>query len=227
MSENLGYCVPRSAGDTISCFMILDKPLYVVFPAGGGEDNIPYSVNQLIAIHSGSRKLKTEFPDSLMGKENLMRRKDREITDAGKIREIIETCTCCRLGFCDEGKVYIVPLSFGFTEQDGRYTFYFHSAQQGRKITLIEQTGYAGFEMDTGYQIHEADTACRHSAGFRSVIGGGSVRFVDDPAEKEAALRKIMAHNTGREDWSFEPRMLQAVRVFRLDVEELSCKEHP
>lgn len=28
-----------------------------------------------------------------------MRRKDREVTDAGKIREAIEDSHCCRLGF--------------------------------------------------------------------------------------------------------------------------------
>lgn len=32
-----------------------------------------------------------------------MRRTDREITDAEKITQIIQTCHCCRLGFCDNG----------------------------------------------------------------------------------------------------------------------------
>ena len=39
-----------------------------------------------------------------------MRRKDREVTDSQKIREIILSCRCCRLGFYDNGEVYIVPL---------------------------------------------------------------------------------------------------------------------
>lgn len=42
-----------------------------------------------------------------------MRRKDREITEPAKIREIIEASHCCRLGFFDGKEVYIVPLSFG------------------------------------------------------------------------------------------------------------------
>lgn len=45
-----------------------------------------------------------------------MRRRDREITDNEKIKEIIKACDCCRLGFNDNGKVYIVPLNFGFTK---------------------------------------------------------------------------------------------------------------
>ena len=84
-----------------------------------------------------------------------MRRKDREVTDPQRIEEIISACHCCRLGFCDGGKPYIVPLNFGFfRREDGGYTFYFHSAREGRKLDLIRQTGWAGFELDTGYQIH-------------------------------------------------------------------------
>lgn len=41
-----------------------------------------------------------------------------------------------------------------------------------------------------------------------------------------AALRCIMRHNTGREDWAFSPQAVQNVAVFRLDVEEISAKEH-
>ena len=47
-----------------------------------------------------------------------MRRKDREITDEAKIDEIILNCNCCRLGFNDGGKVYIVPLSFGYSRDN-------------------------------------------------------------------------------------------------------------
>ena len=28
-----------------------------------------------------------------------MRRKDREVTDPAKIQDIMERCTCCRVGF--------------------------------------------------------------------------------------------------------------------------------
>ena len=58
-----------------------------------------------------------------------MRRKDREVTDSAKIDEIISSCDVCRLGFNDNGRVYIVPLSFGFENDGGRRIFYFHSAR--------------------------------------------------------------------------------------------------
>lgn len=82
-----------------------------------------------------------------------MRRRDREVSDPAKIREIIAACHCCRLGFADGGKIYIVPLNFGYQEEDGQRTFFFHSAPEGRKIDLIEKTHYAGFELDAHYQL--------------------------------------------------------------------------
>lgn len=158
-----------------------------------------------------------------------MRRKDREVTDGQRIGEIIESCQCCRLGLCDGGKAYIVPMNFGYEEKQGRYTLYFHSAKEGRKIDLIEKTGYAGFEMDANLKIYSngADgSACSFTARFQSVIGSGRVSFVEEREEKLFALKTIMRHNTGKEDWKFEENMLNAVCVFKLEVQELSCKEH-
>ena len=155
-----------------------------------------------------------------------MRRKDREVKDSAKIDEIISSCDVCRLGFNDNGRVYIVPLSFGFENDGGRRIFYFHSAREGRKIDLIRGTHYAGFEMDTGYKLNEGETACDYSARFQSVIGGGRVDFIEDAEEKRRALDMIMLKNTGRGGWEFDEKMVSATAVFRLEVEEISCKEH-
>ncbi len=155
-----------------------------------------------------------------------MRRKDREITDNEKIKKIILSCHCCRLGFCDNGKVYIVPLNFGYLETQNKRTFYFHGAKEGRKLDLIIKNGYAGFELDTNYQIHEAETACNFSARFQSVIGNGTVSVIEDIGEKKEALQHIMKHNSGKDDWNFNEIMLNSVCVFKLDVEEITCKEH-
>lgn len=155
-----------------------------------------------------------------------MRRKDREVTDAAKIKEIIADCYCCRLGLNDNGKVYIVPLSFGYTETDGAYVFYFHGAKEGRKLDIIKNNNYAGFELDTDYKLHEADQACSYSCRFKSIIGTGRVSIIEDIQEKKHALRLIMQHNSGKYDWDFPDNMLNAVCTFKLSVDELACKEH-
>lgn len=156
-----------------------------------------------------------------------MRRTDREVTDPARIREIIDQCHCCRLGLCGQGRAYIVPLNFGYSQDaSGAYTFYFHGAQEGRKLSLMRADPWAGFEMDTGFRLHEAAKACGWSAAFCSVIGGGEIVFLEKPEEKRQALGHIMAHLSGREDWDFPDAAVESTCVYKLEVRELSCKEH-
>lgn len=154
-----------------------------------------------------------------------MRRADREVTDPRRIGEIFRACECCRLGLCDGGRAYVVPMSFGFDRrEDGVWRLFFHSAPEGRKIRLLRQAGWASFEMDTGYRLRRADAACGYSAAYQCVMGGGPVAFLEDPEEKRAALAAIMRRTAGDGDWTFPGAA--RVCVFSLEAEELSCKVH-
>ena len=155
-----------------------------------------------------------------------MRRKDREITETAKIDEIILSCECCRLGFRDGERVYIVPLNFGYANENGKAIFYFHGAKEGRKIDLIEKNGYAAFELDTNHQVNTDEAACDFSFRFRSVIGEGPISMISDQEEKKKALLCIMDHYSEKKDWEFPEAMLKNTAVFRLEAENLACKEH-
>ncbi len=153
-----------------------------------------------------------------------MRRTDREVTDSQKIDETIRSCHCVRLGFVDDSKAYIVPLNFGFTHEDGKRIFYFHSAKEGRKVDLINKTQYAAFEMDTSYTLHEGSIACECTAYFESVMGEGSISVINDKENKIDALNILMKTTTKKEDFTYSDKMLEQVFVFRLEVETISCK---
>ncbi len=158
-----------------------------------------------------------------------MRRNDREVTDRQAIIEIIESCKCCRIGFQDDGEVYIVPLNFGFEYNGQRLVFYFHGAKEGRKIDLIAKSPHVGFEMDTNHEVYAKSnngTACTYSARFQSVIGTGKVSMVCDSNEKKHGLLLLMKHTTQKSEWAFDEKMLNAVAVFKLEVEKLNCKVH-
>lgn len=156
----------------------------------------------------------------------MMRRKEREVTDPAKIRKILSSCRCCRLGLCENGHVYIVPLNFGYIQEEGAYTLYFHSAKEGRKIRLLMKNPHVGFEMDTNHRLKESASACSYSAYFQSIIGEGTVTFIENISEKKAALQAIMQHNTGKPDWNFPDKAVETVCVFRLTFEKISCKEN-
>lgn len=154
-----------------------------------------------------------------------MRRKDREVTDQAAIREIIESCDCCRIALWDGEKPYIVPLNFGWEEQSGTVRFYFHCAAEGKKLTLLRQNPKAGFELDTDHKLLHADTAEKYSFRYRSVIGSGTIRELPEPEEKLHGLSLLMQHYTGRAVWEMTA-CVPNTTVLCLTVEELACKQH-
>ena len=155
-----------------------------------------------------------------------MRRKDREILDKNEIYKIMDDCTCCRIGFYDEGETYIVPMNFGYTVDNDNLTLYFHSANEGRKITLAKECPNVGFEMDCGYNLKGDDVACEYTASFKSIIGNGNISLVTDVKEKEFGMQRVMYQNTKKDDWKFNERMLAAVAIIKIEVTKIACKVH-
>ena len=102
-----------------------------------------------------------------------MRRHEREVTDIQEINEVLEKSFVLHVGFNDEGRVYIVPVNFGFEEKDKNYVLYFHGARDGRKFNLISAGGIAGFECETDFELKAGKTACDYSAYYSSIIGEG------------------------------------------------------
>lgn len=154
-----------------------------------------------------------------------MRRKDREVTDPAKIKEVIENSDVIRIGYYDDGEVYVVPVNFGYAEIDGKYTFYFHGANAGRKYELSKNGCNVGFELESRTNIYVDETvSCRSTCYFNSVIGNGKISLVTDLQGKEGALNIIMKHFTGKDVHTFEEKLVNAVAIFKLDVEKLTCK---
>lgn len=155
-----------------------------------------------------------------------MRRQDRRITDPAMICAVLDKCRTLHLGLVEDGRVYIVPLNYGWTEENGRYILYAHSAAEGRKIDLIRGGADVGFEMETGVEYFDADTACGWGNRYESIIGEGRATLLSTPEEKRQALAAIMAHYSARRDYTFEDTMVDLVQVIKIDVTALSCKIH-
>lgn len=154
-----------------------------------------------------------------------MRRFDREITDLNKIQYIIKNNQCCRLGFIDQNKVYIVPLNYGYLYKNNKHIFYFHSAKEGKKIDLIKQNNQVGFEIDNNHQLVEGNTPCQYSMKYQSIIGHGTIELIEDSEEKKLGLQLIMK-NVAHQEVLFNDQMVSSVAVMKFTVETLSCKEN-
>ena len=83
-----------------------------------------------------------------------------------------------------------------------------------------------GFELDTAHALRTAEKACGYTFLYASVIGRGTVVCVTDTQEKKAALARIMEHYSDRTDWTFSDAEIGSIAILRLDVAEMTGKEH-
>jgi len=153
-----------------------------------------------------------------------MRRAEREVNNSAEIENFIAGQKIIRIGFYDEGEVYIVPVNYGHYIENDRYCFYFHGAKQGRKHDLAEKEPKVGFEIDGCYELIEAEKACGHSARYMSVTGSGRLSLIENTEEKIKALDLVMKQATGRTGFEYNETVLERTAVFRLEAEKLSCK---
>lgn len=153
-----------------------------------------------------------------------MRRSDREVINQEEIIEIIDRCVICRVAMVDDGKPYLVPLNFGYTLEDKKLTLVFHSAKSGRKIDVLRKNPAVCFEMDCDHALIDGERACDYSFAFSSVVGNGTVEFIEEDASKLEALKSLMKRQTGREDFVFSAKEVQGVCVFKIVSDDFSAK---
>ena len=83
----------------------------------------------------------------------------------------------------DKAFPYAVPISYAY---DGEH-IYFHSATEGHKIDAIRRNPNASFAVIDRDEIVPE----KYTTAFRSVIVFGSIRIIEDDAEKHAAIHKL------------------------------------
>ena len=123
-----------------------------------------------------------------------MRRKDREVADLEGQLAILEQCPVCRVAINDpaSGVPYLVPLNFGMAAGPQNLTLYFHCAPVGTKLDLLRADPNVSFEAVCPGTVSGGATSCTYGMNYQSVIGRGTVRFVEG-GEKLTALQAHLA----------------------------------
>ncbi len=154
-----------------------------------------------------------------------MRRSDREIVDRDELRKIITECKVCRLAMQDECGLYIVPLNFGFSYEEGLLTLFFHSATEGRKLSAPTRNAMVAFEMDCGHALIADQEICGYGYRYKSIIGVGRAELIEEPDTKKQALLLIAKHQC-ETDFAVGDMRLDNVTVFKVAVTSFAGKEH-
>ena len=106
-----------------------------------------------------------------------------------------------RLGLCDQGEPYVVPVAYGFS--DGQ--IYLHSAKSGRKVDVMRRNSRVCFEVDEWRN------------GWASVICRGTAALRDDAEAQRKCFGLLMAGEEPREDV-----VRPSVYIGVIEVEEMT-----
>jgi uncharacterized protein len=147
-----------------------------------------------------------------------MRRADRQLSGEAAAA-ILGKGAVCHLAMVAQGEPYLVTLNYGFRAG----TLYFHCADAGKKIEILKDCGLVCFTVVPRHELLVGETGCGYSMKYESVVGHGTVRFVEERGKKSEALEIIMAQYA---DGAFEfpDASLARTILFAVDIEEMTAK---
>ena len=153
-------------------------------------------------------------------------RREREVTDLGRICEILDKSMVVHVGMVDGDEPYVVPMNYGYTMEDGKLTVYLHGALWGRKLDIIRVNPKVFFSLECDVVPFAGDIACRYGTTYASVMGSGIAEIVTDVEEKKKGLSVLMKTQTGK-DFTFDDKMVSIVSVIKIDIAEYTAKQRP
>jgi nitroimidazol reductase NimA-like FMN-containing flavoprotein (pyridoxamine 5'-phosphate oxidase superfamily) len=151
----------------------------------------------------------------------MRRKRNVLITDRRQIDEIISACQVCHLGMALNGEPYVVPITFGY---DGS-RIYLHTGFLGRKIDYWETNSRVCVQFEDSVTVipNKADP-CKTGLTYRSVIGWGTIREIEDATRKGEALSQIMLHY-GQGQYPFSAEAVDSVRMWEIEIENIAAKK--
>ena len=153
-------------------------------------------------------------------------KREREVTDINEIKEILDISMIVHVGMIDGAEPYVVPMTYGYTLEDGELCIYLHGATVGRKIDIIKANPKVFFEMECDVTPFEGKVACQYGTTYASVMGLGKAEVLETPEEKIDGLVKFMKTQTGK-DFAFDEKMVSIVSVIKITAKDFTAKKRP
>jgi len=145
---------------------------------------------------------------------NISKKAIREAIDS-----IINESTFCRLAISEKGRSYSAILFFGY---DGS-SLYFYGFPEGEKIDALRKNRRVCFELDSDGESIQSDRVCHRNVRYKSVVGYGEARFIEDIDAKMRALEIIM-RNYSEQSFEYSEKEVEKTDVIRVDIETVTGK---
>jgi uncharacterized protein len=153
----------------------------------------------------------------------IYRKPGRGSYDRDLVHSILDQALTCHVGFVQDGHPYVIPTIHARVGE----TLFLHGARGNRMLKALIDGTPCCLTVTLVDELVLARAALHHSLNYRSVMVLGTAREVNDPEEKEAALRAVVEHIApGRADEvrGADETDLKSTRVLSLPIEEASAK---
>ncbi|MCW4044002.1 MAG: pyridoxamine 5'-phosphate oxidase family protein [Candidatus Bathyarchaeota archaeon] len=152
-----------------------------------------------------------------------VRRRDREITDSGELRQVLKATKYVTVALCMGDEPYLVSLSHGYDEK--RNCLYFHCADEGKKLVYFHANSRVWGQAVQDYGVtDECDYA------YVSVHFSGRVCLIDDLGEKQHAMEVMvrqLSANPEEKLAKIKAEKLARTTMGRIDIDHMTGKKHP
>ncbi|MDD4200454.1 MAG: pyridoxamine 5'-phosphate oxidase family protein [Eubacteriales bacterium] len=155
-----------------------------------------------------------------------MTRREIEVTDINEIEGMLSRAKFLHLGLVDRGRPYIVPMNYGYEMNEGRLTLYLHSGMKGHKMDLIINNPDCCFELECDVKPFNGVKPCMNGMSYCSVMGRGRAEIIEGYEARKRAMNIFMKTQIG-EEYEFSEKMLSAVHLIRVDVDEFTARKRP
>jgi nitroimidazol reductase NimA-like FMN-containing flavoprotein (pyridoxamine 5'-phosphate oxidase superfamily) len=144
------------------------------------------------------------------------------IQDQQQIEKILSKAKFLRVALSDSGTPYIIPMAFGYKDNK----IYLHCSREGKKTDILNRNSKVAFEADIETEIVTTEDVCKYDVRYRSVVGSGQARFVEDYKEKEEGLTVLSEHYGKKGPFEFEEWKVNRLFVIKIEIEEMTGKQH-
>jgi len=150
-----------------------------------------------------------------------VRRKERAVLSKEGVEKIIRKAEILRVAFTSNQQPYIVPVNFGYHNS----TFYFHCANEGKKLDMIRLNSKVAFELEGKVELIKGDIPCKFTMAYESVMGSGTASIVEETQEKIVGLNHIMNQYSDEVTLKYKKNMVDRIVIVKIEVDEMTGKK--
>ena len=145
----------------------------------------------------------------------------RLIEDQHQIEEILSKAKFLRVALSDADTPHIIPMAFGYKNNH----IYVHSSKKGEKIDILKKNPKVCFEADIDADIITTNDICTYDVRYRSVIGYGQAKFLEDYNEKVEGFTVMSEHYEKKGPFEFGEEKVNRLLVIKIEIERMTGKE--